>query len=665
MWLTKDRHWGVSGRRTSVVASIVLSVFAVGIWMGIAGAATTPTYKPQQVVVALKKKSGTMTVATLAQKLKLKLIKSMPTLKAGVLQLPPKTNPKTFAVMLKRIAEVRLAEPNYLYYPMVLEAPDDPAYNEIDDYYAWDPDLATWYQWDLHLIDALGGWSIWPNQYYTSEIKPLDTIKVGVIDTGIDRTHADFINAGGSSTDALLGGQLDIANSANLVSGYSGPYPSFDDEYGHGTHVAGTIAAATNNGQSFDEPGGGMAGLGYNSQILTLKIFGAFGGASDYDIATAIAYGADKGAKVLNLSLGGPGYSQLTQDAINYAWTNGTICAISMGNDAQGTYPNYPAACDRVLAVSSTSIDDALASYSSFGNWVGIAAPGGDTSTGPYYLGTWSTLPTYPVTLNLYGYNLNYDYLEGTSMAAPHVAGLAALYAGYRYDATGSYATPLEVFQAIQRGADNIAGTAKGGWSRYVGYGRINVYNTMAQLNARDATVGGITGQVTSGGTPAPYINVIAVATSGIGRYTTTSRVEDGCYRLANLPEGTYNLTASSGGRSASLSNVTVTAGCDTPGIDLAVPAAPAGSLSGTITDSTYGFTIPAQIWVRKSSPSNSPWLAKIDNDPWTGAYSVTGLSTGNYVIYATSYLYRAQQFSAVAVTVDQTTWKNVALRSY
>src|SRR5207249_4624866 len=142
------------------------------------------------------------------------------------------------------------------------------------------------------------------------------------------------------------------------------------------------------------------------------------------------------------------------------------------GNDGETTPPPYiyPAALSKVLAVSATSREDSLASYSSYGDDVGICAPDGDFDfTIEWLLGVYSTTPTYDVTLNGpdYGMANNYDYLEGTSMASPQVTGLAALYAGMRGFTQTTPGAPLQIMQAIQKTADG-----DGGWSPYFGWGR-------------------------------------------------------------------------------------------------------------------------------------------------------------------------------------------------
>src|SRR5207248_5469677 len=188
-----------------------------------------------------------------------------------------------------------------------------------------------------------------------------------------------------------------------------------------------------------------------------------------------IVYAADHGALICNISLGGYGYSQAEQDAVDYAWSKGTLVIAAAGNDGTNTSPNYPAALTRVLAVSATARVDTLATYSNWGDYIGISAPGGDFDFEiNWLLGVYSTMPTYFVTLNdpnVAGAAQNYDYLMGTSMASPQAVGLAALYAGMKGFSQQTPGVTVKIWQALQQGADNVAG-GDGSWDPDYGYGR-------------------------------------------------------------------------------------------------------------------------------------------------------------------------------------------------
>ena len=217
-------------------------------------------------------------------------------------------------------------------------------------------------------------------------------ILVAIIDTGIDPNHPDL--------------------AANYVPlGYDwvnlDPYPI--DDCGHGTHCAGIIAAVTNNGV-------GIAGLA-NVSIMAEKGLNMYGSGNSDALANCIIHAVEQGANVISMSWGGIFYSELLHQAIKYAYDNGVLLVGSAGN-AQTSAKNYPAGYDEVMAVSATDLNDDMAGTWNFGEWIEVAAPGKDI---------YSTMPTYHVTFNDYGFAMNYDYMSGTSMAAPHVAGLGAL----------------------------------------------------------------------------------------------------------------------------------------------------------------------------------------------------------------------------------------------
>ena len=218
---------------------------------------------------------------------------------------------------------------------------------------------------------------------------------VAVIDTGVDYTHPDLVG--------------------KVVKGYDFVNADADpmDDYGHGTHVSGVIAAVANNGY-------GIAGIAWKSKILAIKALSSGGWGSDYDIALALNYAANNpSVKVINMSLGG-GYSDLEYDAVSYAVvTKKKLLVASAGNDNSST-PSFPAGfadpaaypefSGRVLAVAAHDISQCRAGFSNYGSWVSVTAPGVDV---------WSTLPPSMGSTGFASWS-------GTSMAAPHVTGAAA-----------------------------------------------------------------------------------------------------------------------------------------------------------------------------------------------------------------------------------------------
>ena len=221
---------------------------------------------------------------------------------------------------------------------------------------------------------------------------------VAVIDTGVDYTHPDLAG--------------NVVKGYDFVNGDNDPM----DDHGHGTHVSGVIAAKTNNAY-------GIAGISWNSKILAIKALSSQGWGSDWDIHLAIKYAANNTAvKVINMSLGGAGPpSSFEYDAVEYAVvTKKKLLVASAGNNGIDT-PSFPAGFadpveypefeGMVMAVAAHGDDHCKASFSNYGSWVSITAPGVDI------------LSTVPPSLGYTGF----DSWNGTSMAAPHVAGAAAV----------------------------------------------------------------------------------------------------------------------------------------------------------------------------------------------------------------------------------------------
>lgn len=435
--------------------------------------------------------------------------------------------------------------------------------------------------WNLVDTDALNAWDIYPGTYYTSLTKPNGPI-IAIIDSGCDQNHPDFINAGGSTTDTAGGGQLNWSLSRHFSFGAPDGL-SWNDDNGHGTHVAGLALAAANNG-AFS--GHGVPGLGYNAQGMILKIIDQSGGGTDTDAAGAIYYAADNGADIINLSLGTENFSQAFQDAVTYAWQKGSLVIAAgneNGNGGGDLGPIYPAACSGALAVEANGPDyfPATSTYAGFGHYVDIAAPGGDIVQDPDFFliqFVWSTamrVPGGPGSLYdlssqgvLYPpYNLNYAYLAGTSMACPQVAGAAALYYGRFGLRQNQGHVNIRAYRALERTAFGAMGAPFGAWEPYQGYGSLDAYSLMFDGNPRGATVGSIEGIVYFGGTPVSNVQVRAQKTTGGTIFSTTTQA-DGTYRFDSMPTGTYNVTAAPFGNSKT-KKALVSAGSDATGLDI------------------------------------------------------------------------------------------------
>jgi thermitase len=311
-----------------------------------------------------------------------------------------KRNPRATEALInafKNNPHIEYIEPNYLY---------------SADFTPNDPSLSQ--QWAWNRIQAFQAWDVTQGS---------SSVTIAVIDTGIQNTHADL--------DAKGGGGYDF------VSGDSTP----QDGNGHGTHVAGSAAAETNNST-------GGAGTCPNCRLMGVRVLDNNGSGTLANVASGITYAADNGAKVINLSLGGSGSTTL-QNAVNYAWNAGLFLACAAGNSNTSSTTNaYPGAYTNCFAVASTTSTDARSSFSNYGTWVEVAAPG----DGIY--STWN--------------NGGYNTISGTSMASPHVAGLAGLLASQGL-------TNAQIRDRICSTSDPISGTG----TRWT-CGRINAFRAVS-----------------------------------------------------------------------------------------------------------------------------------------------------------------------------------------
>ncbi|MEK6853232.1 MAG: S8 family peptidase [Nanoarchaeota archaeon] len=249
-------------------------------------------------------------------------------------------------------------------------------------------------------------------------------VVVCVVDTGIDKDHPDL--------------QANIVGGRNFVAKGAVVDPAkWDDDNGHGTHVAGTVAALDNSV--------GVIGVAPQASLLAAKVLNRQGSGYLSDVIAGIDYCVQSGADVVSMSLGSNSDVQALHDAVDAAYAGGLLLVAAAGNDYGGAV-SYPAAYDSVIAVSATDSSDNLASFSNIGGEVELAAPGV------------SVLSTYK--------DGSYATLSGTSMAAPHVSGVAAL---------AIHANPLlsnvEIRSLLQNTADDLGAAGK---DSLFGYGLVD-----------------------------------------------------------------------------------------------------------------------------------------------------------------------------------------------
>ncbi|MDQ6421099.1 S8 family peptidase [Paenibacillus sp. LHD-117] len=294
-------------------------------------------------------------------------------------------------------------EPHYLY--LTNETADNATIVPNDALYSQ-------YQWNLPSIETEKGWTV---------SKGDEGVIIAVLDTGVQSNHPDL-------KDKLIEG-------TNIVSNNSAP----DDDVGHGTHVAGIIGASVNNGE-------GVAGVSWYNKIMPIKVLDSSGAGSTYSVAQGIIWAVDHGAKVINMSLGNYAQADFLHDAIKYAYERDVVLIAASGND-NTERPGYPAAYPEVFAVAATNNNKEKASFSNYGDYIDVAAPGDSIAS------------TYPGS--------QYAALSGTSMASPHVAALAGLIRSVNPDLSNE-----EVMEIMRVSARDLGTDGK---DIYFGYGEIDV----------------------------------------------------------------------------------------------------------------------------------------------------------------------------------------------
>ena len=372
---------------------------------------------------------------------------------------------------------VRYAEPNYIY-SVFSTIPDDEYFN---------------YQWHYPQIRLNQAWD---------SVTGSTQVRIGVLDTGLDSRHPD------------------LQNNLDLEDGYNFPAQNrdTDDQFGHGTHVAGTIAADTNNGI-------GVAGMMWEAEIIPIKVLDDDGYGSNWDIAQGILYAAgltdspriSQTVDVINMSLGGATDSESIRNAVTEADNAGVIIVAAAGNSNTSS-PMYPASYPEVISVGSVELNypDApiRAPYSNYGDSLDVMAPGGntkvDTDTDELADGVLST--TFQGSGDTKDYK--YIYYQGTSMASPHVAGLAGLMI-----ANGISKTQI---RDILRESSFDLGSE--GFDTEFGYGLVNAYWAVNQVNSIRILVGS-----------REMDNINAVQ-------ETTVALRNGSYVIENVPAGSHSV---------------------------------------------------------------------------------------------------------------------------
>lgn len=390
-------------RKIASLSALVTAMSLVGCGMnpGVTGTTNggndtiTGTAVPGEILVKFRSGVSASSINTMSAQLGMKQVRVN---NAGIRKMTTNGDAQALIAKLKQNPNVAYAEPNYTV----------KALGTLDRVVN-DPDLAK--QWAISKVGAAEAWDVTMGNSNTL---------LAIVDTGIDYNHPDLKGRVNKGYDF-------INNDEDAM-----------DDQGHGTHCAGIAAASANDGI-------GIAGLAPNVSLLAVKVLSAQGGGSNESVASGIVYAADKGAHIISLSLGGGYPSKAIQDAVNYANNKGSLVIAAMGNSGNES-KSYPAACEGVMAIGATDINDNRASFSQYGSWISVGAPGKDIL---------STIP-----------GGKYAVYSGTSMATPYAAGLASLVKSQFPSMTAQ-----QIKAKIESTSTDV-GTA--GFDKMFGHGRIN-----------------------------------------------------------------------------------------------------------------------------------------------------------------------------------------------
>lgn len=357
---------------------------------------TTVRYDPRRIVVRFRRGTPKLTIDAAFARAGVTLERALPTLGYHLVRAAEGRREEALASLRKE--------------PSVSGVERETIVDGLDTL----PNDAAWpAQWGLHTVGFPRAWDV---------TRGSPSIVVAVLDTGIDPTHPD------------LGG--------TVLSGHDFVNLDTDaaDDHGHGTAVAGIVAARGNNSV-------GLAGACWTCALLPVKVLGADGSGTTAAIAAGVVWAADRGASVINLSLGAPGTTAVLSAAVQYAARKNAVVVAAAGNSGVTT-PFYPAAESSVVGVAATNQDDRLYSWSNHGAWVRVAAPGCNIAPWP---------------------GAAYIELCGTSAAAPLVSGLAAL-----LRAANPQATVQQTVDAVEKAVVQVPGELR--------HGRVSADQAMVQL---------------------------------------------------------------------------------------------------------------------------------------------------------------------------------------
>jgi len=405
-----------------------------------------PLYRPDQVLVKFKSSLSVQMIEAAIAAYQSTKLKRIPILDIYQLQIPENVTVEEMVYVLRQNPDVEFAQPNYLIFIAV--TPHDRYFEEQYALNNFGQEIGPPKYREKGTkeadIKAITAWN---------ETKGKEDIIIAVLDTGVDLEHADIKNKIQSSGRDFVNDDFDATDD--------------NSEYGHGTHVAGIAAAETNNQI-------GIAGVAWKCKILPVKVVDENGDGDYFWLADGIMWAANNGADVINMSVGGPLPAQEEEEALKralkYAYEKNIVIVAAAGNydPVWGSDVFYPAAYDEYcLAVTATDYNDLRTDWSNFGPQVDVAAPGD------------LIFSLFPEDFTPEGF-LPYAWESGTSMAAPHVAGMAALIKSIK-----PWLTNAQIMNVIRYTADDINSADYPGEDDFVGYGRINMKKALVPIEIK------------------------------------------------------------------------------------------------------------------------------------------------------------------------------------
>jgi thermitase len=470
-----------------------------------------PQFEPGQILIQERAGVEPADIHAALARLNAKLLRDIPQINHHVIAVPPDQVDGMIRALLQT-GLFSVAERNGLAYTSTI--PNDPSFA---------------LQWHLATIHAATAWTTTKGS----------TQPIAIIDSGAYAGHPD------------LSGR--IGPGWNFLSGNS----NTADIQGHGTAVTGVVGAKTNNLI-------GIAGLTWTNPIMPLVVVNSSNYATYADIASAITYAADHGSRIINISIAGATSSSTLQNAVNYAWNKGAVVFAAAGNNSSST-PMYPANCTNVIAVAATTSTNTLASFSNYGSWIDLSAPGNNILTTDSSGG--------------------YGYWWGTSLATPVAAGVGALVLAAKPTLSASGMVSILESNTTYIGSSSIFGHGLVDAGKAVAAAVAATTVVPAVSITTPAAGGSVSGTINVTGTASDSLGISSVTLlcDGLLVSTTVNKLFSIPWNTASVASGTHTLTVKavdpSGNTGSASVNVTVpvrtlsTADTTAPTVSITSPA--------------------------------------------------------------------------------------------